>query len=108
MVQDKLADLTAELLVHRREAPFLEIVQPGEVYDTVDRQRAIGEQALLPIGNLLAQPRQQPVVIKESQVRPLAFIGLLVAWPVVMVERPQRSEMQQWEFDDLDAVLNIG
>ena len=94
MVQDKLADLTAELLIHRGEAPFFEIVQPGEVDDAVDRERATGEQALFAVGNLLAQPREQPVVIEESQVRPFAFIGILVARPVVMVERPQRSEMQ--------------
>ena len=108
MVQDELADLTAELLVHRGEAPFFEIVQSGEVDDAVDRQRAIGEQALFPIGDLLAQPREQPVVVEKSQVRPFAFVSLLVARPVVMVERPQRGEMQQWKFDDLDAVLNIG
>src|SRR5438105_8780603 len=95
MAQDKLADLTAELLVHRGEAPFFEIVQPGEVDDTVGRQRAIDEQALFAIGNLLAQPREQPVVIEESQIGPFAFIGLLVARPVVMVEGPQRSKMQE-------------
>src|SRR5260370_37124667 len=25
-----------------------------------------------------------------------------------MVERPQRSEMQQWKFNDPDTILNIG
>ena len=108
IIQDELADFAAELLVHRHQAPLFEIVQPGEVDDAVDRQRAIGEQALFPIGDLLAQPREQPVVVEKSQVRPLAFIGLLVARPVVMVERPQRSEMQQWKFDDPDVVPNIG
>src|SRR5215469_3843155 len=39
-------------------------------------------------------------MVKKGQVRPLAFVGLLVTRPIVMVERPQRREVQQWEFDD--------
>jgi hypothetical protein len=91
--QNEIADAAAELLVHRRQTPSFEIVQPGEVDDAVDRERAVSEQPLLAIGDFLAQPGEQPVVIEESQVRPLAFISFFVARTVVMVERPQRGEM---------------
>ena len=82
-------------------------MQPDKVDEAVDRQRAVGEQTLFAIGDFLAQSGEQPVVVEEGQVRPLAFIGLLVARPVVMIERPQRGEMQQRKFDDPDVLSNI-
>src|SRR5215469_8902850 len=107
IVQNMLTDLEAELLVHRGEAPFFKVVHPREVDHARDLQRTIGSQTPFPIRDFLAQTGEQPVMIEEGQVWPLAVVGFLVARAVVMIERPQRRKMQERKFDDLNIVTNI-
>src|SRR5262252_10586408 len=106
--QNEITDIEVEPLVHRCKAALFEIVQPYIVDDAVDRQRAVGAKTLLPVGDLFAQLGEQPVEVKKSRVRGFALISFAIAGPVIMIERPQRSKVQQREFDNRQIVMNIG
>src|SRR5215831_426043 len=76
ILQNKIADIETEPFIHRGKATLLEIVQPHIIGDTADRQRAVGDETRFRVGNFLTQAREQPVQVKESQVRRFAFVSL--------------------------------